>query len=621
MLALASVQGYHGYLLFSWMYGVFLGGFEYSLKIYTLEKVRVRQFPRGWGFVQGAKAIPALLGIPIAGYISDATSNPKAGLYFSVAACFGSAILLLFVDSLKSSTGNIQLGIGSQPYMYENRGELCKTDTNLTLELHGGGVGGNILESASVDSAGALQLMMMRNGGSRLERQFSFFQPGNSTTGSVKRKHSDSLIMKSVSNAFPSPCNNNNSNDKDPCNRAEGSLKCTCHPNESNTVSRKISILSNNFDMLMEKSMSIKKKSSAASVSSKASQGLFNSNEVGLESASRSTGGTYIEKNGIYEELTDAEAMISACEDVHNAILCESNSEQETEKIFQDNSDISNQRNSSKTAKYVQDTEDDIIQFPTTNLIGIHRGQHNGVDDEVEEGGDILIDEELLAEAAEEEPELLSCTLIDIPLDVFDNNGECITNVDIPLQQKTSLSFSENGGVKGEFLGMINEEDEELISPDDPDGIFVPAFGLPRNFQYSHIFNKQNSSSQLVNKNLSLSEPEINRITQDEEKDNILDISEFQDPMPEGKRVYNLPILRAISKKEPTQLDHGILKVNEDEIKYSSMVEGNNAHESSNTVGAEIESLTPLNESTTSNIANTNAFQAITTRAEVTSYV
>merc|ERR1719189_2232748 len=104
MLALASVEGYHGYLLFSWMYGVFLGGFEFSLKIYTLERVRVRQFPRGWGFVQGAKAIPALLGIPIAGYISDAASNPKAGLYFSLAACFGSAILLFLVDSLKTSS-------------------------------------------------------------------------------------------------------------------------------------------------------------------------------------------------------------------------------------------------------------------------------------------------------------------------------------------------------------------------------------------------------------------------------------------------------------------------------------------------------------------------------------
>ena len=252
MLALASVQGYHGYLMFSWMYGVFLGGFEFSLKIYTLERVRVRQFPRGWGFVQGAKAIPALLGIPIAGYISHATSNPKAGLYFSVATCFGSAILLFFVESFKPSAGNVPLsGVGSQPYIYENRGELCKTDTNLTFELHGGGIGGHVHESASIDSAGALQLMMMRNGGSRLERQISFFQSGGSgANNSIKRKHSDSLVMKSASNSLVSPYNNN-ANVVEQCNNVDGALKCTCHPNESNGVARKISILSNNSDILI----------------------------------------------------------------------------------------------------------------------------------------------------------------------------------------------------------------------------------------------------------------------------------------------------------------------------------------------------------------------------------
>ena len=38
ILALSSVQGYHGYLLFVWMYGIFLGGFNYVLKMYTFEK-------------------------------------------------------------------------------------------------------------------------------------------------------------------------------------------------------------------------------------------------------------------------------------------------------------------------------------------------------------------------------------------------------------------------------------------------------------------------------------------------------------------------------------------------------------------------------------------------------
>ena len=284
MLALASVQGYHGYLLFSWMYGVFLGGFEFSLKIYTLERVRVRQFPRGWGFVQGAKALPALVGIPIAGYINESTANPKAGFYFSVATCFVSAIVLFFVDSFYAITGSNQLGFSSQPYAYENRGELCKTDTNLTFELLGGGMQGNVPDSASVDSAGALQLMMMRNGGNRLERQLRFFQVGNSTANSsIRRKHSDSLVMKSVSNSFVSPFENNNPNKIETCSKVDETLQCTCHPNENNA--RKISSQSHNSEILMETTIPVKKKIS--------------------------TGSTYVEKNGIYDELSENDAIIN----------------------------------------------------------------------------------------------------------------------------------------------------------------------------------------------------------------------------------------------------------------------------------------------------------------------
>lgn len=67
LLALSTVQGYHGYVLFIWLYGVCLGGFLYSLKMFTLERVKARYFTRAWGFVQGAEAIPVLLGVPITG--------------------------------------------------------------------------------------------------------------------------------------------------------------------------------------------------------------------------------------------------------------------------------------------------------------------------------------------------------------------------------------------------------------------------------------------------------------------------------------------------------------------------------------------------------------------------
>lgn len=49
MLALSSVEGYHGYVLFAWMYGLCLGGFLYSLKMLTMERVRGRHFTKVWG--------------------------------------------------------------------------------------------------------------------------------------------------------------------------------------------------------------------------------------------------------------------------------------------------------------------------------------------------------------------------------------------------------------------------------------------------------------------------------------------------------------------------------------------------------------------------------------------
>lgn len=72
MLALTTIEGnYQAYLLFVWIYGetlgdilisvtvycmyfagIFVGGYHYSLKMFTFEKVRARNFARAWGFVQ-----------------------------------------------------------------------------------------------------------------------------------------------------------------------------------------------------------------------------------------------------------------------------------------------------------------------------------------------------------------------------------------------------------------------------------------------------------------------------------------------------------------------------------------------------------------------------------------
>ncbi|XP_013199339.1 monocarboxylate transporter 4 [Amyelois transitella] len=99
MLALSSVEGYHGYVLFAWMYGLCLGGFLYSIKMLTMERVRGRHFSKVWGYVQGAEAIPVMVGVPMTGYINQ--QAPRAGFYFSTAATLAGALLLFFVGFSK----------------------------------------------------------------------------------------------------------------------------------------------------------------------------------------------------------------------------------------------------------------------------------------------------------------------------------------------------------------------------------------------------------------------------------------------------------------------------------------------------------------------------------------
>nr|CAH7727754.1 unnamed protein product [Callosobruchus chinensis] len=99
LLALSAVQGYHGYVLFVWLYGVCLGGFTYSLKMFTLERIKARHFTKAWSFVQGAKSLPVIIGIPITGYINQ--SYPKAGYYFSFVTTIIGASLMFLVGTRK----------------------------------------------------------------------------------------------------------------------------------------------------------------------------------------------------------------------------------------------------------------------------------------------------------------------------------------------------------------------------------------------------------------------------------------------------------------------------------------------------------------------------------------
>ncbi|XP_023345981.1 monocarboxylate transporter 10 [Eurytemora carolleeae] len=107
LVTLTVVQGYYGYLLFVVLYGFFLGGYHYVLKVYTYECIRAKHFPRAWSFVQGSKSFPMLVGIPISQLINQSTGNPKAGFYLSFSLVFLGALVLFLVNSRKHKRDHV----------------------------------------------------------------------------------------------------------------------------------------------------------------------------------------------------------------------------------------------------------------------------------------------------------------------------------------------------------------------------------------------------------------------------------------------------------------------------------------------------------------------------------
>lgn len=62
-----SLADYNGKIIFAWIYGLFFGGYNYSFKMASLEKIRPKMFDRGLALINFASALPNFLGIPLAG--------------------------------------------------------------------------------------------------------------------------------------------------------------------------------------------------------------------------------------------------------------------------------------------------------------------------------------------------------------------------------------------------------------------------------------------------------------------------------------------------------------------------------------------------------------------------
>ncbi|XP_046670500.1 LOW QUALITY PROTEIN: monocarboxylate transporter 2-like [Homalodisca vitripennis] len=114
ILALTAVHGNRqGYILFVWIYGIFCGGYHYSLKMYTYERVRARNFARTWGFVQCSQAIPIAIGVPISGYINVGCGG-KSGYYFSSTCVLVGSLSLFFIDLHRRSLARHKHGDGAR---------------------------------------------------------------------------------------------------------------------------------------------------------------------------------------------------------------------------------------------------------------------------------------------------------------------------------------------------------------------------------------------------------------------------------------------------------------------------------------------------------------------------
>ena len=177
------------------------------MKVYTLEKVRVRQFPRGWGFVQGVKFLPILLGSPLSAYI-NAGDSPKGGFFLSLACLLVGGTCLFAMRCFKQAESV------SRGYSFaSSRMDLCKTDTNFTFEGggaggHGGGGGGPTEGGPLVipnDPHFNIENMMRRRPSESL---------ASNGHNNLSRKDSHSLVLAQQPSFFASSSSNNNNNDE-----------------------------------------------------------------------------------------------------------------------------------------------------------------------------------------------------------------------------------------------------------------------------------------------------------------------------------------------------------------------------------------------------------------------
>ncbi|XP_043661816.1 uncharacterized protein LOC122625849 [Drosophila teissieri] len=99
ILFLSFVMGYTGLCILSWLYGIGLGGFQYSLKILALERIKLKHFSKAWGFIRGVESVPVLISVPLTSFLNDySLKYGRAGYYICSAAAAISGIIIFFIS-------------------------------------------------------------------------------------------------------------------------------------------------------------------------------------------------------------------------------------------------------------------------------------------------------------------------------------------------------------------------------------------------------------------------------------------------------------------------------------------------------------------------------------------